>query len=62
MAEIVSATETGLAAGSKILATAKAAVLSPAFGAAALIGIIAFEWWKGSRDAKKFAAAEKTDS
>lgn len=61
MAEI-SATQAGLAGGSKILATAKAAMLSPAFGAAALIGVIAFEWWKGSRDAKGFADAKKTDS
>jgi len=45
-----------------VLSAAKAAVLSPVFGVAALIGIIGFEWWKGSRDAKGFASAEKKAS
>jgi hypothetical protein len=37
-------------------------VISPIFGVVALGGIIAFEWWKGSRDARGFASAEKADS
>ncbi|MCI5149505.1 MAG: hypothetical protein D3916_08985 [Candidatus Electrothrix sp. MAN1_4] len=37
---------------------AKAAVISPIFGVAALGGIIAFEWWKGAKDAQKFSTAE----
>ncbi len=45
-----------------VLSTAKAAVISPIFGVVALGGIIAFEWWKGSRDAREFATAEKADS
>ncbi len=45
-----------------VLTTAKAAVLSPIFGVVALGGIIAFEYWKGARDAKVFAPAEKADS
>ncbi len=40
------------------LTAAKAAVFSPIFGVAALGGIIAFEWWKGSKDAQKFTTAE----
>ncbi|MDM8536953.1 hypothetical protein QUF70_09390 [Desulfobacterales bacterium HSG17] len=58
----VSAAPTGAATTTgTVIATAKAAVLSPVFGVAALAGIIAFEWWKGSKDAKGFAGAEKTD-
>ncbi len=45
-----------------MLTTAKAAVLSPIFGVAVLGGIIAFEWWKGARDARGFASVEKADS
>ncbi|MCI5116685.1 MAG: hypothetical protein D3913_01705 [Candidatus Electrothrix sp. LOE1_4_5] len=37
---------------------AKAAAVSPIFAVAALGGIIAFEWWKGAKDAQKFTAAE----
>jgi hypothetical protein len=37
---------------------AKAAVISPIFAVAALGGIIAFEWWKGARDARKFTGAK----
>ena len=36
----------------------KAAAVSPIFGVAALGCIIAFEWWKGAGDAKKFSTAE----
>ncbi|MCI5157055.1 MAG: hypothetical protein D3906_01200 [Candidatus Electrothrix sp. AUS1_2] len=39
-------------------ASTKAALISPMFGVAALCGIIAFEWWKGAKDAKKFSTAE----
>ncbi len=42
----------------KVLATAKVAVLSPVFGVAVLGGIIAFEWWKGAKDAREFASVE----
>ncbi len=55
------AAKTGVAAGT-MLTTAKAAVLSPIFGVAVLGGIIAFEWWKGAKDAREFAQAEKADS
>jgi hypothetical protein len=40
-----------------VLATAKTAALSPMVGVIALGGIIVFEWWKGSRDARKFSSA-----
>lgn len=46
----------------KLLATAKAAVVSPAFGFIAVGGIIVFELWKGSKDAKKFADQKKEAS
>jgi len=39
-------------------ASTKAALISPMFGVAALCGIIAFEWWKGSRDARQFSTEE----
>jgi len=45
-----------------VLTAAKAVVLSPLFGVAALGGIIAYEWWKGAKDAREFALAEKADS
>jgi len=49
-------------AGTTVTAV-KAAVISPAFaGAAVLVGIIAFEWWKGSRDARKFTTAKNCQS
>ncbi len=40
------------------LTAAKAAAVSPIFAVAALGGIIAFEWWKGSKDARKFTTAK----
>lgn len=40
--------------GAKALMAAKATVVSPIFGVVALGGIIAFECWKGSKDAEKF--------
>ncbi|MCG8634477.1 MAG: hypothetical protein MI863_11660 [Desulfobacterales bacterium] len=43
----------------RALTTAKLAVLSPAFGIVALGGIIAFEWWKGKKDAQEFAPSEQ---
>jgi len=55
------AAKAGVAAGT-MLTTAKAAVFSPIFGVAVLGGIIAFEWWKGARDARGFAQAEEADS
>jgi hypothetical protein len=39
------------------LTAVKAVVVSPIFGVAALGGIIAFEWWKGSKDAQKFTTS-----
>ena len=56
----VPAAKAGISA--TVLSTAKAAVISPIFGVVALGGIIAFEWWKGTRDARGFASAEKADS
>ncbi len=51
---------TGVAAGTGgILATAQAVVLSPIFGVALLGGIIAYEWWKGSKDSQEIKAAKK---
>ena len=41
-----------------VVTTAKAAAVSPIFAVAALGGIIAFEWWKGAKDAKKFSTAQ----
>lgn len=52
----VSGTVKGIA-GTAVTAV-KAAAVSPIFGVAALGGIIAFEWWKGAGDAKKFSTAE----
>jgi len=40
-----------------VLATAKTAAFSPMVGVIALGGIILFQWWKGSRDARKFSSA-----
>ena len=37
-----------------VLSAAKAMVLSPVFGVAVLAGIIGWELWKGSKDAKEF--------
>ncbi|MGB5687072.1 MAG: hypothetical protein WBM35_14790 [Candidatus Electrothrix sp.] len=51
------ASASGLTAG-KLLAATKAAVVTPMFGVVAIGSIIAFEWWKGSRDARKFSSAE----
>mgnify|MGYP001823624872 CR=1 FL=1 len=50
------AAKTGVAGTA--LTAAKAAALSPIFGVAALGCIIAFEWWKGSRDVRKFSTAK----
>ncbi|MCI5196842.1 MAG: hypothetical protein D3919_11580 [Candidatus Electrothrix sp. AW5] len=41
-----------------VVTTAKAAAVSPIFAVVALGGIIAFEWWKGAKDAKKFSTAK----
>lgn len=48
----------GAAKGTAAATVAKAAVISPIFAVAALGGIIAFEWWKGARDARKFTGAK----
>ena len=37
-----------------VLATAKSVLVSPLFGIVALAGIVAFELWKGGRDARDF--------
>jgi hypothetical protein len=50
------AAKTGIAGTA--LTAAKAAAISPIFGLAALGGIIAFEWWKGARDAREFTTAK----
>ncbi|MCI5133966.1 MAG: hypothetical protein D3920_02615 [Candidatus Electrothrix sp. AW2] len=52
----VSGTVKGIAGTA--VTTAKAAAVSPIFAVVALGGIIAFEWWKGSKDAQKFTTAE----
>jgi len=57
-ATTATATATSGISTTAVLSAAKAAVLSPVFGAAVLIGIIGFEWWKGTRDAKEFASAK----
>jgi hypothetical protein len=48
----------GAAKGTGAATVAKAAVISPIFAVAALGGIIAFEWWKGARDAREFTGAK----
>ncbi|MCW5211364.1 hypothetical protein VU04_00445 [Desulfobulbus sp. TB] len=48
----VSGTVKGIAGAAAT--AAKAAAVSPIFAVAALGGIIAFEWWKGAKDAQKF--------
>jgi hypothetical protein len=53
----VSGTVKGGMVGTAVTA-AKSAVISPLFGVAALCGIIAFEWWKGAKDARKFSTAK----
>ena len=50
------AAKTGIAGTA--LTAAKTAMISPVFGVAALGGIIAFQWWKGKKDAEQFTAAE----
>jgi len=50
---------TGAAGSGGILATAQAVILSPIFGVALLGGIIAYEWWKGSKDSQEIKAAKK---
>ncbi|OQX25936.1 MAG: hypothetical protein BWK80_13015 [Desulfobacteraceae bacterium IS3] len=44
------------AAGGTLGATVKATMLSPIFGLVVLGGIIVWELWKGSKDAKEFKA------
>ncbi len=56
-ATVSGAAKTGIT-GTTVLTATKAAVLSPLFGAAVSGGIIAFEWWKGSKDAQKFTTVE----
>ncbi|MCI5168354.1 MAG: hypothetical protein D3903_20240 [Candidatus Electrothrix sp. GM3_4] len=55
-AALSGAAKTGIAGTA--LTAVKAAAISPIFGVAALGGIIAFEWWQGSKDARKFTTAE----
>ena len=55
-AAVSGATKTGITGTA--LTAAKAVVVSPLFGVAALGGIIAFEWWKGLKDAQKFTAVD----
>jgi hypothetical protein len=55
-AALSGAAKTGIAGTA--LTAAKAAAISPIFAVAALGGIIAFEWWKGSKDARKFSMAK----
>jgi hypothetical protein len=43
-------------AGGTLGATMKATMLSPIFGLVVLGGIIVWELWKGSKDAKEFKA------
>jgi len=45
------------AAGGTLGATLKATMLSPVFGLVVLGGIIVWELWKGSKDAKSFKTA-----
>jgi hypothetical protein len=44
-------------AGGTLGATLKATMLSPIFGVVVLAGIITWELWKGSKDAKAFKTA-----
>lgn len=48
-AKAVPAAKTGT-----VLSVAKGALLSPAFGVVVLVGIIGWELWKGSKDAREF--------
>ncbi len=50
------------ASGGKALATAKLAVLSPVFGIVAVAGIIAFELWKGRKDAQESEACAQKET
>ena len=52
------AATTGIAGS--VLTTAKAAAFSPMVGVIALGGVVAFQWWKGTKDAQKFASAGKS--
>ena len=42
-----------------VFSGAKAVLLLPIFGVAAIGGIIAYEMWKGGKDAREFKAAIK---
>jgi hypothetical protein len=48
----------GAAKGTGAATVAKAVVILLIFAVAALGGIIAFEWWKGARDAREFTGAK----
>lgn len=43
----------------KLLAATKAAVVTPMFGVAVLSGIVAFQWWRGKKDARQFSSSEE---
>jgi hypothetical protein len=48
-----------LGSAGKMLTVTKAAVLTPTFGVVALGTIVAFQCWKGSRDARTFSGEKK---
>ncbi|MCI5141992.1 MAG: hypothetical protein D3909_09780 [Candidatus Electrothrix sp. ATG1] len=43
----------------KFLVATKAAIATPMFGVVALSSIIAFQWWKGKRDARQSSSSEE---
>ncbi|MCP4693218.1 MAG: hypothetical protein GY859_34575 [Desulfobacterales bacterium] len=49
------------AIGGKVLGSAKVMMASPAFAVIALGGIIGYELWKGSRDAREIDALNSPD-
>lgn len=57
-AVVAEGAKTVAAPAAKTLAMAKAIMVSPVFGIVALGGIIAFELWKGGRDARAFEVAK----
>jgi hypothetical protein len=62
MADVTTAAMSTTKSGATILTAAKAAMLTPTFALVALGGIIAFEWWKGAKDAEKFKVNEQAAS
>jgi hypothetical protein len=57
MTEVTAAAAEPSVVGS-VISTTKAIVLSPIFGVAMIGGIIAYQWWKGKKDAEAIKPAK----